>query len=152
MKRYKHLILWVIGILALSLLAASCKPSSPSTASDSVQGIVWQWTNLTNQTTKETTKIPNPENYTITFNSDGTLEGKADCNTFTGTYSQANGFSIELGATTQAYCGDASLDQQYLALLSDVAAGGPDGTGNLALETAGGEQRMLFINGGAVSK
>ena len=152
MKRFTHWIWWVIGILVLALLAASCKPSSPSTASDSIQGIVWQWTNLTNQTTKETTAIPNPENYTITFNSDGTLEGKADCNTITGTYSQENGFSIELGAMTQAYCGDASMDRQYLSLLSNVAAGGPDGAGNLALETAGGEQRMLFNNGGVVSK
>ena len=30
-----------------------------------------------------------------------------------------------------------------------IAAGGADGAGNLALETAGGEQRMLFKNGGA---
>ena len=48
-----------------------------------------------------------------------------------------------------AYCGDASLDAAYLQLLSSVAAGGPDGAGNLALETAGGAQRMLFKNGGA---
>jgi hypothetical protein len=33
-----------------------------------------------------------------------------------------------------------------------VAAGGPDGQGNLALETPGGEQRMLFVNGGAATK
>ena len=30
-----------------------------------------------------------------------------------------------------------------------IVAGGPDGAGNLALETAGGEQRMVFKNGGA---
>jgi hypothetical protein len=48
--------------------------------------------------------------------------------------------------------GEASLDQQYLALLSSVAAGGPDGASNLALETAGGEQRMLFKNGGPAPK
>ena len=46
------------------------------------------------------------------------------------------------------YCGDTSLDQQYLGLLGSVAAGGPDGAGGLALENAGGEQRMLFKNGG----
>jgi hypothetical protein len=46
------------------------------------------------------------------------------------------------------YCGDASMDQQYLELLGSVAACGPDGEGGLALETAGGEQRMLFNNGG----
>ena len=59
-----------------------------------------------------------------------------------------NGFSITLGAATMAACGEGSLDQQYLQLLSAIAAGGPDGAGGLALETAGGEQRMLFKNGG----
>ena len=44
-----------------------------------------------------------------------------------------------------AFCGEESLDQPYLQLLSSVAAGGLDGTGKLALETAGGEQRMLFM-------
>ena len=73
-------------------------------------------------------------------------------NTFTGTYSQEAGFSITLGAMTMAACGDASLDQQYLQLLESIAAGGPDGAGNLALETAGGEQRMLFNDGGAAAK
>ncbi len=33
-------------------------------------------------------------------------------------------------------------------LLGDIVAGGPDGAGGLALETAGGEQRMLFSHGG----
>jgi hypothetical protein len=47
-----------------------------------------------------------------------------------------------------AFCGEASLDQVYLGLLSNVAAGGPDGRGNLALESAGGAERMMFINGG----
>jgi hypothetical protein len=42
----------------------------------------------------------------------------------------------------------ASLDHQYLQLLGSVAAGEPDGAGGLALETAGGEQRMMFKNGG----
>lgn len=85
----------------------------------------------------------------IQFNEDGTLSGTADCNNFSGTYSQENGFSISLGATTMAFCGEASLDQQYLGLLAAVAAGGPDGQGGLALETAGGAQRMLFQNGGS---
>jgi len=42
-----------------------------------------------------------------------------------------------------------SLYQQHLQLLGAIAAGGLDGACNLALETAGGEQRMLFMNGGA---
>jgi heat shock protein HslJ len=119
---------------------------------NSIQDIIWQWVSVTNKTTGETTTVPDPENYTITFHVDGTLDGKADCNNFTGTYSQENGFTITLGASTMAFCGEASLDQQYLTLLGSVVAGGPDGAGGLALENAGGEQRMLFKNGGAVTQ
>ena len=147
----------LILLVCLGLLAACVPvpPAAPTTApatSSSITGIVWQWTSVTNQTTKQTTTVANPENYTIIFNADGTLTGKADCNSFAGTYSQENGFTIKLGATTMAYCGEASLDTQYLQLLSQVAAGGPDGAGGLALETAGGEQRMLFKNGGPAPK
>ncbi len=142
-----------LGLISVVLLAACAPAAAPAPApTNSITGIVWQWTSVTNQTTKETTTVPTPQNYTITFNTDGTLTGKADCNNFTGTYSQQNGFTIKLGASTMAFCGEASLDQQYLHLLSNVAAGGPDGTGGLALETAGGEQRMLFKNGGAAPK
>jgi heat shock protein HslJ len=139
--------LWaVLGVL---LLAAACGPAATPTPANTITGILWQWVSVTNKSTGEATSVPNAESYTITFNADGTLSGKADCNTFSGTYSQAGGFTITLGASSMAYCGEASLDQQYLALLGSVAAGGPDGAGGLALETAGGEQRMLFRNGSA---
>ena len=153
------------AILAiLTMLLAACVPvpapvaptQAPAqgaavapTPETDIINIVWQWMSVTDQTTKETQTVPNPEDYTIVFNADGTLSGKADCNIFGGTYAQASGFTIKLGPSTMAYCGDASLDAVYLQLLSSVAAGGPDGAGNLALETAGGAQRMLFKNGGA---
>jgi heat shock protein HslJ len=146
---------WLVGLgLILVMALAACAPAATPTPapSSTITDIVWQWTSVTNKTTQETTTVPNPESYTIIFNADGTLTGKADCNSFSGTYSQANGFSIKLGPSTMAYCGEASMDQQYLQLLGSVAAGGPDGAGGLALETAGGEQRMLFKNGGAAPK
>ena len=152
----------ILAILAVLLAACVPVPASvtptqapaqPAAAAPVPQteivNIVWQWMSVTDQTTKETKSVPNPENYTIIFNADGTLTGKADCNTFGGVYSQESGFTIKLGPSTMAYCGEASLDATYLQLLSSVAAGGPDGAGNLALETAGGAQRMLFKNGGA---
>lgn len=151
-NRNSHVRLWtnLIGLSLISVvLLAACAPAATPTPTNSITGIVWQWTSVTNQTTKETTTVPTPANYTIVFNTDGTLTGKADCNSFTGVWSQENGFTIKLGASTMAFCGDASLDQQYTHLLSNIVAGGPDGAGGLALETAGGEQRMLFTNGGA---
>jgi len=139
--------LW--ALLGVLLLVAACGPAATPTPANTITGILWQWVSVTNRSTGEMTSVANPESYTITFNADGTLNGQADCNMFNGTYSQENGFVITLGASTMAFCGEASLDQQYLALLGSVAAGGPDGAGGLALETAGGEQRMLLKNGGA---
>jgi heat shock protein HslJ len=146
-------VMLVAGCVPPPVLAPAAATPTTATAAtaptNAITNIVWQWTSVTNKPTNETTKVPEPQNYTITFRDDGTLSGKADCNSFTGTYSQQSGFSITLGASTMAACGEGSLDQQYLQLLDAVVAGGPDGNGNLALENAGGEKRMLFVNGGA---
>ena len=146
-----------LGLVVTVALAACAPEATPTpvptpTPSNTITDIDWQWASVTTKATDETTYVPRPANYTIIFKTDGTLTGKADCNSFSGTYSQQNGFSIKLGPTTMAFCGEASLDTQYLQLLGSVAAGGPDGAGGLALETAGGEQRMLFKNGGAAPK
>jgi heat shock protein HslJ len=138
----------ILGILILAACSSGAESTS-STSSNSIEGIVWQWQSVTEQPAGETVTVPNPQDYTITFNEDGTFVGKADCNNIAGTYSQENGFTINLGPSTLAFCGEASLDQQYVALLGEVVAGGPDGAGGLALENAGGQKRMLFSNGGA---
>ncbi len=149
----------LLSLVAVVILGAACMPpatavppTSAPTTSNSIQNIVWQWTSVSSRPSGETTSIPDPGSYTVVFYPDGRVSGAADCNTFTGAYSQASGFSITLGATTMAACGDDSLDTQYLALLGAVAAGGPDGAGGLALETAGGEQRMQFQNGGPATQ
>jgi heat shock protein HslJ len=151
MKSQLYLSLLSISLLLLAACAPAAAPApAPTTApaTNAIQGVIWQWVSVTDQTTKQTTTVPNPGNYTITFNADYTFSGKADCNNIAGTYSQQNGFKINLGPSTMAFCGEQSLDTQYLQLLGSVAAGGPDGAGGLALETAGGAQRMMFKNGG----
>jgi heat shock protein HslJ len=140
-----------LAIQALGTVPVASTHIAPTSGS-SIQDIEWQWMSVTNQANGDVEMVPDPEKYTITFLTDGTFVGKADCNNISGTYAQENGFTIKVGASTMAYCGETSWDQKYLALLGSVAAGGPDGEGNLALETAGGEQRMLFLNGGPASK
>jgi heat shock protein HslJ len=145
----------LIVVVALAACAPAATPTPvptpvpTPTPSNTITDIPWQWASVTDKTTSQTTYVPKPADYTITFKTDGTLTGKADCNSFSGTYSTASGFSIKLGPSTMASCGENSLDQQYLQLLSSVAAGGPNGSGGLALETAGGAQRMEFKNGNA---
>jgi heat shock protein HslJ len=154
--------LWIklisLGLVVMVALAACAPAATPpqaalpaptATVSNTITDIVWQWVSVTDKATDQTTYVPRPASYTITFKTDGTLTGKADCNSFSGTYSTANGFTIKLGPSTMASCGENSLDQQYLQLLGSVAAGGPNGSGGLALETAGGAQRMEFKNGNA---
>jgi heat shock protein HslJ len=127
---------------------ATVPVTAPPQTANPIQSINWQWVSVTDQSTSQTTAVPTPAQYTIAFNTNGMVNGLADCNSFTGIYSQANGMSINITTMTRAACPEGSLDQQYIQLLENVAAGGPDGSGNLALETAGGAQRMLFQNGG----
>ena len=144
-------VFFIVSLSMGILMLAACAPKAEPAPSNTITGIVWQWESVTEQPTGDTTTVPDPQNYTIIFNEDGTFEGQADCNAIGGTYSQESGFSITLGPSTMAYCGDDSLDQEYLSLLDQVVAGGPDGSGGLALENAGGQMRMIFSNGGAAS-
>ena len=137
------------GIALVACSSESTEPESAATADvNKVTDIVWEWVTLKDQSTQETTNIPNPENYNLILREDGTFSAKADCNQVSGTYSTENGYSFNLGPSTMAACGEDSLDQKYIQLLSNVAAGGPDGAGGFALEEAGGAQRMEFRNGG----
>jgi len=124
-------------------------PAPAPTASDSdITGIVWKWQTYEDVASGTSTRVDDPNKYTIVFNTDGTTTGRADCNTFSGTYSQANGFAISVTPDVMAACDQGSLDQQFLNLLDNVAAGGPDGAGGLTLQTAGGAETMRFSNGG----
>ncbi len=133
-------------VFTVMLITSACASSADS--SGSIQDIIWEWEGVTTKSTGEMTTVSDPENYTLIFREDGTFEGQADCNMIGVSYSQEGGFTITVGPSTMAYCGDDSLDQQFLALLGNIAAGGPDGAGDLALETAGGAERMEFKGGG----
>ena len=152
---------FLIALMGLILMGCSSNraetesllTADPNKATD----IAWQWETLIVNTgwdndaqrpIQEISTIPNPENYTLILRNDGTFSGEADCNRISGTYSTENGYFFTLGPTTMATCGEESLDQQYIQLLSSVVTGGPYGNG-FALETAGGAQRMEFRNGGS---
>jgi hypothetical protein len=109
-------------------VAVTCyPPATPvpasATPSNAITNILWQWMSVTSQTTRATTEIPSPQAYTIIFRDDGTLSDQADCNTFTGTYTQECGFFITARPGVMAACGGDSLDQQYFELLDDFGYG-----------------------------
>jgi heat shock protein HslJ len=82
--------------------SATTAPASTNT----IQGVIWQWVSVNESNNQRDDDRAQAGNYTVTFNADGTLTGKADCNNFSGTYSQQNGFKITLGPSTMAFCGE----------------------------------------------
>ncbi len=86
----------------------------------SLVGKTWQWVSLTDPL--GVTAVPNPANYTVLFNEDGTAGIKADCNQVAATYTaDDSSISITMGPTTAAACGPESLDQVFLAGLDNAA-------------------------------
>jgi heat shock protein HslJ len=86
-----------------------------------ITGTTWQWAELVETAPAAQSVVPHPENYTLLLQADGGLSIKADCNGVGGTYAlDGDSLIIELGPSTMAYCGEQSLDQQYLGLLGSV--------------------------------
>jgi heat shock protein HslJ len=81
------------------------------------------WNLVEIQYSNDTTKTPaDPTDYSITFEPDGTLSVKADCNRATGAYTlSGSSLSIRLGATTTAMCPPESLSSEYLQNLAVAA-------------------------------
>jgi len=111
-----------IGILTLAiggLLLAACSTSSGS----ALTGKTWQWTASTTTVPASQSVVPDPENYTIAVNTDGTFSGKADCNQVSGGYTTSGSdLTISLGPTTMMACPEGSLDGLFLEGLGKAAS------------------------------
>jgi heat shock protein HslJ len=82
---------------------------------------LWAWNELIEPDGQSL--ILNPDNYTLRFFPDGTMNIVADCNTGSGTYTlDGNAMTIQVGTLTTAFCGEDSLDTQFLAYLDQVTA------------------------------
>lgn len=144
MKKRITLALFVI----LALVLAGCGGTSSSSESD-ITGIVWQWASMQETVPASQSVVPDPQNYTITFNTDGSVAIKADCNSVTGNYKiDGSSLTITLGASTLMACGDASQDTIYLASLSKVNSYAVE-NGQLQLMFPDNGGKMDFNNGGA---
>ena len=145
MKKIIGLSLFVILALVLTACGGSDEASE---ASSSITGIVWQWTAMQETVPASQSVVPDPQNYTITFNPDGTVAIKADCNNVTGNYKMSGSdLTITLGASTLMACGDNSQDTIYLASLSKVSSYVVE-NGQLQLKFANDGGKMDFKNGG----
>lgn len=80
----------------------------------------WQWVSFTNPV--EQFQIDDPENYVLTFNDDGSVNIKADCNNAMGSYTaDSSSLTIEVGPTTLALCPGESRGEDFVKYLGFVA-------------------------------
>ncbi len=124
---------------------------TPEAAAD-IAGIVWQWTEFQDTAGKNNIVVDNPENYTIAFLADNQVNIKADCNVVNGSYTlDGSSLTIQLGPSTRAFCGEESLDQQFLEKLGFAAAYVMDGD-NLVMNLQADAGNMVFANGGPAAE
>jgi heat shock protein HslJ len=104
--------------IATVALVAACNSST------SLTGKTWQWVASTSKVPASQSVVPDPENYTIEFNSDGTFQAKADCNQLAGSYTttSSGGMTITPGPMTLAICGPESSSDIYVQELSKAAS------------------------------
>jgi heat shock protein HslJ len=143
----KNISLSLLVLLCLTiLLVGAC--SSTGGSEDDLTGVVWQWSSMEETLPASQSIVPNPADYTITFNDDGSATIKADCNMVDASYTlDGNSLTITPGASSMAFCGEDSIDVIYLTSLEKVTSYSiTEGTLNLIFANDGGQ--MHFNNGG----
>ena len=114
----KLAVLFALALGTAVLVGACARSGSGSGAG--LTDKTWQWTASTTKVPASQSVVPDPENYTLEFKSDGTFSAKVDCNQLSGTYTTtpAGGLTIEPGPMTMALCPEGSLDTLYVLGLS----------------------------------
>ena len=92
-------------------------------SSPTVVGVLWQWNGLQETQPASLSAVPDPENYLLLLNDDGTYEAKADCNRLSGSYTLSGGeLTLKPGPMTLVACGPDSLSSKCVQLLGEVAS------------------------------
>jgi heat shock protein HslJ len=137
--------------LVVALLTAACasNPLAPSVTSSSTTTTIAAETvpgvlKLQSLTRADgtTVTISDPQQFTLQFLENNRLSIKADCNRASGSFT-ANGAALTIGpmAVTKAYCGSASLDNEFLSLLGGETVATVSTT-SLVLSSARGALRF----------
>jgi heat shock protein HslJ len=93
----------------------------PAPAAEMLTASTWQWVRFTDPV--QQFEVDSPENYTLTFLPDGTLQIKADCNQVSASYNASDdgALSIQPGPATMAACPPQSRGDQFVQLLGGAA-------------------------------
>jgi heat shock protein HslJ len=104
------------GTMAFAPAEAMMADDGEGAIAGSLSANPWQWVSFTNPVDQY--QIDNPENYTLTFNDDGTVTIKADCNNAAGSYtSDDSNVTIEVGPSTMALCPPESRSEDFIKYL-----------------------------------
>ena len=90
-------------------------------AAEMLTASTWQWVRLTDP--MQQFDVDDPENYTLTFQPDETLQIKADCNQVIASYSASDdgALSIQPGPATMAACPPGSRGEEFVQKLGFAA-------------------------------
>ena len=140
----RRFALVLIGVLA-TLTLAGCNRNDSS----GLTGTPWQLSAITEQTPAFQGVVPAADqpNYSITFNTDLTYNGRADCNSIAGTYSTSgsNGITIVPGPSTLMACPGDSYGPVFAHAIG-TATTYSIANGQLTLSRADGAT-MTFVAG-----
>jgi len=115
------IFLALVAVVAIIVLANFIRSVTGGTGiGTDLVGPTWQWTDYSDTASGETS-IPDSSAYTISFNSDGTFNAKADCNNAGGVYTtDGSNIKINVQTSTRALCPPGSLSDQYLTYLGSA--------------------------------
>ena len=105
-------ILFLLAVLLVAVNSDSRAGGMPDP--ENITGEVWKW-HQTLYNNDQKSVPPDPSHYTVTFNPDGTINIRADCNRGGGTFStEGKRISVEVTHTTRAMCPPESLEQAFI--------------------------------------
>lgn len=113
-------ILKISSLIILAFLLVACGGGKSE-----IVGLTWEWEAFQDTAGINDVSVPNPENYTLTLNDDGTVHIQADCNQVFWSYEHEDNkltFDSTTGASTLALCPEDSLDQFYLERLGNTVS------------------------------
>ena len=105
-----------IAILVAVSMLTGCNAAAAPSAGSSLTGQPWALSAMTGKTPAFQGVVPDFQqaDYTITFNTDGTYSGTADCNQIAGTYqTSGNSLTITAGPSTLAFCPQVAGDTDF---------------------------------------
>ena len=113
------------GSTALNLRRVVSQAQRPELSEPGTEIVsqTWYWRAFQDTADINDFIVGEPANYSLTLQPDGTAAIKADCNNVSWNYTlEGSSLSFNsMGPSTLAFCGEDSLDQQYLSMLSNVA-------------------------------